>query len=82
MMMDRDLVQIYVYLPDEAVDVWRPVKAEHVGESTYRIASENSDPDIERWEFSTGEIVRCVPRILSDGKHGLVAVERVQPFSS
>src|SRR5208282_4572064 len=28
---------IYVYLPDEAVDVWAPVDAEHVCDDCYRI---------------------------------------------
>ena len=73
------MVQIYIHLPDEAVDVWRPVEAEPVGELTYRILSENPDPENERWEFSTGEIVRCAAKIVSGGERGLVAVERVQP---
>ena len=78
-MSDHELIQIYVYLPDEAVDVWRPVEAERVDEDSYRIVSENPDPDDERWEFSTGEIVRCVPKVFSGGERGLVAVERVGP---
>ncbi len=28
---------IYVYLPNEAVDVWAPVDAEHVRDDLYRI---------------------------------------------
>jgi hypothetical protein len=35
-MTHRRVVQIYVYLPDEAVDVWRPVETEQVGEVAYR----------------------------------------------
>ena len=76
-MTDREVVLIYVYLPDEAVDVWRPVEAERVDEALYRIISENPDPEDERWEFATGEIVRCVPKVFSDGEGHLVAVERV-----
>lgn len=70
-------VQIFVFLPDEAVDVWRPVDAEQVSDELYRIVSENPDPEDERWEFSTGEVVRCVLKEFYGGKYSLVAIERV-----
>jgi len=78
-MPQSQIVQIYVYLPDEAVDVWRPVDAEPVDEQAYRIVSTNPEPEDERWEFSTGEVVRCVLKVFSGGERGLVAVERVEP---
>jgi len=44
-------VQIFVYMPDEAVDTWRPVEAEFVAPGVYRILSPDPDPDCEVWEF-------------------------------
>jgi len=78
-MTSAKVFQIYVYLLDEGVDVWRPVDAERVGDDLYRIISEAPDRDFEDWEFTTGEVVRCIPRILSGGAQGIVAVARVAP---
>jgi hypothetical protein len=51
------IVTINVYLPEEAVDCWYPVQAEHLGGDRYRILEEpESDPVLE---FHKGEIVRC-----------------------
>jgi hypothetical protein len=47
---------VYVALRDEGVDVWRPVEAERISESVYRLANV-SVPDAEEWEFSPGR--RC-----------------------
>jgi hypothetical protein len=69
------LDEIYVALLDEGTDVWRPVKAVVLGESFYRIVSENLDPEDELWEFTTGEIVRCEQKKLHRGVC-LVAVAR------
>lgn len=66
---------VYVYLLDENVDVWRPVDAVPVGASYYRIVTENNALDDERWEFTTGETVRCEIRPLWGGTC-LVAVSR------
>ena len=68
---------IYVYLPDEAVDCWRPVEAMLQGGNRYRITSPAPDPEIERWEFGSGEVVRCECRRLEHGEV-LVAVEAVR----
>jgi len=70
-------IQIYVELLDEAVNVWRPVDAEHIDGDKFRIVSNNPDPDDEHWQFKTGEIVRCRPRKFADGA-GLVAIERLE----
>jgi hypothetical protein len=75
--MSATLTTIYVYLLDEGTDVWRPVEAVHVGEDRYRIMSVNVDPEDERWQFSTGDVVRCSRRALSGGP-ALVAHERVE----
>jgi len=58
---------IYVGLLDEGTDVWRPVEAEELDNGRFRIISENSSPDDERWEFPQGSVVRCERRHLSEG---------------
>jgi hypothetical protein len=67
-MVDHGLVQIYVALLDEGTDVWRPVQAKSLHGDVYRIVSENTDRQDEHWEFSTGELVRCVPKAFCGGK--------------
>jgi hypothetical protein len=58
---------IYVQLLGEAVDVWRPVQAEPVGDDTFRVDS--TCPPDERWavEPTVGDTVRCQQRTLSGG---------------
>ena len=73
--MNTESQTIYVALLDEGVDVWRPVDAEVLPDGLFRIVSPAPDPDDERWEFSSGSIVRCEYRRLSEGRT-LVAVER------
>ena len=68
---------IYVYLPDEAVEVWRPIQARHLGADRYQIVSVNNASAIERLEFNSGDTVRCELRLLSGGE-ALVAYERIQ----
>jgi hypothetical protein len=64
---------VYVALRDEAVDVWRPVEAEQLTESIYRLW--DAPPlEGEVWEFAPGSTVRCEQRELSEGS-ALVAVE-------
>jgi hypothetical protein len=62
---------IYMYLPDEGVDVWRPVQAEKLGDDVYHVVG--PAPDGEVWEFPPGSIVRVQLRQLSGGDT-LVAV--------
>jgi hypothetical protein len=64
-----DLTEIYVDLPDEEYS--RAVQAEHLHGNLYRIVSEQ--PEGERWEFSTGDKVRCIRRRFDDGKIELLA---------
>ena len=68
---------VYVYLPDEAVDVWRPVSAAHIREDVYRVLGEAPGPD-ERWEFLPGQLVRCRLQQLFEGEF-LVAFEAASP---
>lgn len=69
---------IYIYLLDEGTDVWRPVEAENLGDNRYRIISINNDPEDEKWEFQTDDIVRCEKKTLTDSAPHLclVAVSR------
>ena len=52
-------VQIFVRLLDEGVDVWRPVLAEHLGGSVYRIVSQPYDREVESWQYEPGDEVFC-----------------------
>lgn len=69
------LETIYMPLLDEGVSVWRPVEAAREVDGSFRIVSVNDDPEDEHWRFSTGELVRCEMRALSD-RTALVAVAR------
>lgn len=54
-----NIVQIYIALLDEGVDVWRPVQAERLGNNTYRILDQPYDRSIESWQFEPGALVLC-----------------------
>ena len=68
--------QVYVAIQDEAVECWRPVNAQHVGEDRFVLAGHI--PEGEVWEFQPGETVRCRERTFQDGTTGWVAFARVQ----
>lgn len=68
-----DVKKIYVRLLDEAVDVWRPVRAVHQAEDVYRIVSDAVEG--ERWEFPSGSLVRCCKEKSSDREEEFVAFE-------
>ena len=70
------MTEIYVFLLDEAVDVWRPVQASKIARDRYRISLDIVVPEGEVWEFGPGDIVRCEDRLFEGGKRGLVAVGR------
>jgi hypothetical protein len=53
------VLTIYVFLPDEAVDTWRPVQAEHLHDNVYRILDQPYDRDLETWQFEPGDEVQC-----------------------
>ena len=48
---------IYVYLPQEQVDVWAPVDAEHLYDDIYRVIDCRGED--EEVQFGKGAIVRC-----------------------
>ncbi len=60
--------EVFVSLMDEGVDVWRPVQAEHVHGSVYRIADQHYDRETETWQFEPGDEVVCEMRESSDGQ--------------
>jgi hypothetical protein len=72
-----DTMRIYVALLDEAVDVWRPVDATHLGADRYRILTPNETSGDERWEFEQGALVKWRACTFADGTVGLVAFERI-----
>jgi hypothetical protein len=63
---------IFLNILDAGINCLRPVKAEHLGRDFYRIVE--PAPADEKWEFLTGQVVRCQKRTLSSGK-AMVAVE-------
>ena len=73
-------VTVHVRLLDEGVDVWRPVEAVRLSQSTYRL-SQAPAPDDETWSFRPGDTVVAEVR---DGAPGapriLVAVARASDF--
>ena len=69
---------IYVALLGKGDDAWRCVEAVYEGEDSYRIISENDDAE-ERWEYTTGDRVRCRSTMLPNGERVLVATERLHP---
>ena len=65
---------VFVALPDELVDVWRPVNAKMIAPGIYRLDEFlGYEPTLERWEFPPGSTVRCESRPVT-GRTLLVAV--------
>jgi len=62
------LKEIYVALLDEGVDVWKPVRAEHIQGNVYRIIDQTYDRDIEAWQFEPGAEVECEWITLDEGR--------------
>lgn len=62
------LQEVYVFLPEEAVDTWRPTQAVVLGNGLYRLLpTPDYDPEDEVWEFLPETIVRIVEKKLSHG---------------
>jgi len=75
---ERHTREIYVALLEKGNDAWRRVEAVYEGEDVYRITSKNRDAG-ERWEYTTGDFVRCCSTTLPSGERVLVATERLHP---
>jgi hypothetical protein len=71
---------IHVPLLDEGTKVWRPVFAERLSESTFRILGPM--PEDELWAFEPGVQVVVKNHIFSDGTSGLVADQPVDETSA
>jgi hypothetical protein len=69
---------IYVALMDAGADAWHPVVAVPRAGDLFLILSKNDDPEAEHWQFSSGSLVRCEPRLIG-GNEQLVAVELIRP---
>jgi hypothetical protein len=65
---------IYLRLLDEKTDVWRPVVAERLGATLYRILDQVV-PAEERWEFGPAELVVTDLNQLAEGPT-VVAIAR------
>lgn len=68
---------IFVLLVNEPSMMWKPVEALVMGDDTYQILSENPDPEGQKWQFRTGDIVRCEAHTFMNGSQGMIAVEKV-----
>jgi hypothetical protein len=71
---------VHVRLLDEGTDVWRPVEAERLGETTYRLAYDPVPVD-ERWTFQPGDIV-VVERRGDQTDGSLIAVAKATDFDA
>ena len=63
-----NVVRIYIALLDEGVDVWQPVRAEHLSGDVYRILSQSYDRTVESWQFEPGDLGVCEMVEASDGR--------------
>ena len=70
-----DLTEIYVNVSDQEYSC-SPVQARHLHGNLYQIVSENTDN--QRWEFTTGDRVRCMRRRFEDGQVQMLAYARVE----
>ena len=63
-----DTIEVYVYLPEEGTDTWRPTEAIRMSSSTARLLpTGHYDSGDEIWEFKPGTVVNFEPKILSGG---------------
>jgi hypothetical protein len=69
-----ELVTIHVRPLDEPIPVWRPVKAEALGNGCFVILAQEV-PEYEEWEFTPGETVTVEAHVDRSGEH-LKAIAR------
>lgn len=74
-----ETVVIHVRLLDEGVDVWRPVEARQLSESTFQIVGDPV-PEDETWSFQPGDIVVAEHRPASGEDEVLTAVALAVSF--
>lgn len=61
-------VEIFVSLLDEGVEVWRPVRAQHLHDDIYRIVEQPYDRETETWQFEPYDEVVCELIRSSEGR--------------
>ena len=66
------ITAIYMPLPNEGVEVWRPISAEQLSNDTFRVMGPM--PADEDWEFRPESLVTVAFRRFADGKSGYVAM--------
>jgi hypothetical protein len=76
--LDVPTPEIFVSLLHEGVEVWRPVRAQHVQGSVYRIVDQPYDRETETWQFEPGDEVVCELIDASEGRI-LAAVSEHHP---
>ena len=64
--------EIYVYLFDEGIDVWRPVDAIKIEEGLYKIVSTRNSNETETLEFNIGDTVKTIDKFLVGGSSGRI----------
>jgi len=72
-------VQIFVYMPDEAVDTWRPVEASSLPLESIGSCHPTPIRTAKYGNFRSGELVRCEERAFQGGQIGLVGTGRAEP---
>jgi hypothetical protein len=68
---------IFVRLPDEAVETYRPVQAEAIRSGVYRILEQPYSSTDELWEFVPGDVVLCHWVRDAHGGPFLLAIDKV-----
>jgi hypothetical protein len=78
MVMDteQNFTTIHVFLLDEGIEVWRPVKAVKLKDNTYLILSNQTVPRDEIWEFQPGNTVVVEQKLFQSGGLHEIAVKK------
>ena len=67
--------EIYIPLLNEDIDVWKPVKAEHINGERYKIlGAEGAVSKSEQWKFLPGTTVFCEYILTNEGNRIFAAV--------
>jgi hypothetical protein len=69
-----EVVEVFVSLIDEGVEVWRPVRATRLRGDIYRIVEQPYDRELETWQFEPGDAVVC--ELIDSGDGPILAATR------
>ena len=67
---------IYVDLLQEGTVCWREIRAEHIRDNIYKIASKNRSNGDEVWLFNHGDVVECREKIGEGNKPSVLVTVR------